>query len=90
MYRSFRLVHQRGWLRSGSREEVKPDNAPERRKPVAPCNLLALFVTAARVRYRHLINTPFGFRDFRRDFRLEAETIRLQPNALQDFAAKTL
>src|SRR5579885_2117369 len=62
-----------------SGEQIVFGDMPERGEPVAPIDLLTLGVRAAGVADRHLEDARAGVREARRDLRLEAEAIRLEP-----------
>ena len=74
----------------GSVEQIISQDAPECGDAVFPGNLLTLRVGPARIRNRHFVNTPISFRDLRGYFRLKAEPIGSQTDAVQHLATKNL
>ena len=57
---------------------------------IAPANLFAFGVGAARIGNSHLVDTRLRPGNFGRDFRLEAEAVLLNPDILDHLAAEGL
>jgi hypothetical protein len=68
--------------------KAEADDTPKSLDTVFPGDFLAFFVGAAGIGDGDFVDAPVPFCDFRRDFRLEAETIGFELNTLENFAAE--
>ncbi len=68
--------------------EVVADDAPEGLDAVFPGDFLAFFVGAAGVGDGNFVDAPVAFCDFGGNFRLEAEAVGFELDALEDFATE--
>src|SRR3954451_14174469 len=74
---------------SANRRAVFRD-AIDRAQAVSPTDFLASGIVASAIGDRDFVDAAAGLGDFRRDFRLEAEAVLLDPDSLDDLAAKNL
>ena len=71
-------------------DEAEADKRPHGGETIAPGNLLAFGVIAARVVDRHFIDAVAFLQDLGGNLRLEIEAIALDLDAMDDFRAKCL
>src|SRR6516164_4502147 len=66
------------------------NDAEHRLDPVLQADLFAFFIRAARIADWDLVDAQVFLGDLRGELRLEAEAVRLQDNAVEDFPAENL
>src|SRR5712671_5137365 len=78
-----RALRSEGAGRTRSLGKAVFEQHPERDDTVAPGNLLAFVVAAAVVGDRHFVDAITPLEDLRRDLRLDAEAVALEPERPQ-------